>query len=55
VREGEIERERAREREVEREGTKELGSIQRAMLRLCSSAGGHLRFLCVRSALSPNF
>jgi hypothetical protein len=29
-----------REREVEREGKRELGNIQRAMLMLCSSAGG---------------
>jgi hypothetical protein len=39
-REKEREREREREREVEREGKKELGNIQRAMLMLCSSAGG---------------
>jgi hypothetical protein len=53
---GEGERGRDGEREVAREGKKELGNIQRAMLMLFSSAGGHsLRFLCVRLALSPHF
>ena len=62
VREGENKREKERERErerwVEREGNRETEryNIQRAMLMLCSRAGGHsLRLLCVRSALSPHF
>ncbi len=38
--ENERERAREREREVEREGKKEFGNIQLAMLMLRSSAGG---------------
>jgi hypothetical protein len=39
-RERERARARERKREVEREGKNELENIQRAMLMLCSSAGG---------------
>ena len=42
-------RERERKREVEREGKKELGNIQRAMLMLCSSAGGTHSDFCACS------
>jgi hypothetical protein len=52
-REREREREREKERELEREGKRELGNIQRAMLMLCSSAGGTHSDFCMCAVGTP--